>query len=298
MSRLDVASTAWLLLLLAALAAVSGSAARHTEPGAAALRDASGHELALRPYHRIASTSLLADELLLELAEPERIVAFSGYAKPGHPDHHRLASRLTLAGPSDLERMLAARIDLLLASHRGSESELARARQAGIAVFDLGELRGLASLKRNAIAIATLLGDASRGEQLWQHFERRMRAVASDIRPERRQRAMFLVSFGGKLFGGTRGTSYHDVLEAAGLIDIAAERHRDWPQYDPEQVLELDAPWIVTTTGMRAALCSDAWLGQSQACRNGRVVEIQAALLDDPGLRMLDAAEALRDQVY
>ena len=307
MSKLDWVSAAWLALVLAGVAAVGGSATS-PEPVSAAIsgtrakivRDASGRELPVLPYRRIVSTSLLADELLLELAEPERVLAFSRYVKKQHPERQRFHTGLEFAGPGDVERLLEAKVDLLLVNNRGAESELARARAAGIAVFDLGEMRGVATLQRSMLSLASLLGDAARGERLWQRFDRRMRAVAADIPREHRKPALYVATYSGKLFGGTRGTSYHDVLEAAGLIDLAAARYRDWPQYDPEQVLELDPALIVTSTGMARELCAGQWLAPLRACREReqRVIELPAALLDDPGLLMLDAAEALRALAY
>src|ERR1700742_1145791 len=63
------------------LAAGGSTAATPTRPSAAVsgttLSDATGKQVPLRPYTRIASASGLADQLLLELAEPERIVALS-----------------------------------------------------------------------------------------------------------------------------------------------------------------------------------------------------------------------------
>jgi iron complex transport system substrate-binding protein len=306
-SKLDWLSAAWLVLVLGGVAAVGGSATSESprtpaaDSGVAAqtMRDASGRAIAIRPYRRIASTSLLADELLLELAEPERVLAFSRYAST-HPEHQRFHGGPVFAGPGDLERLLEARVDLLLVNNRGAESELARARAAGIVVFDLGEMRGLATLRTSVLSLASLLGDPARGERLWQRYTRRMHAIAGDIPRARRKAALYLATYSGKLFGGTRGTSYHDVLEAAGLIDVAAEHYRDWPQYDPEQLLELDPQLIVTSTGMARELCADPWLARLGACRERerRVIELPRALLDDPGLLMLDAAEALHARVY
>jgi iron complex transport system substrate-binding protein len=124
--------------------------------------------------------------------------------------------------------------------------------------------------------------------------------VAADLPRAERKRALYLAIYAGKLYGGTRGTSYHDVLTAAGLMDIAAERYSGWPQYDPEQLLQLDPPLIVTETGMGSQLCNDVWLRRLSVCTGSRsqLVEISNSLIGDPGLRMLDAAEALHDRVY
>jgi ABC-type Fe3+-hydroxamate transport system substrate-binding protein len=309
--RVDLLSAAWLLLLLAAVTYVGGAfsarsaarsdAAAQTAPApASTVVDVTGRELPRKHYQRIASASQFADGLLLELAEPERILALSHNGRLHDPDSHRYGRRAEVSGPNDLERLIELGADVLVVNHLGAESELARARASGIAVFDLGEMRGLRTLQPSILALATLLGDRSRGERLWQRFSRRLRAVASDIPPEQRMRALYVAIYTGKMYGGTRGTSYHDVLTAAGLIDVAAQKYSTWPEYDPEQLLALDPELIVTNTGMEKELCGNVWLARLRACGGGRagVIEVAAELIGDPGLRMLDAAEDLRGRAY
>jgi iron complex transport system substrate-binding protein len=311
--KTDLWSGCWLLLLLAAVVYVGGAfstsqrAARHVEsrahsgaPAPVSVTDLTGHALACMPYQRIASASQLADGLLLELAEPERILALSHNGRLHDPEAHRYGKRAEISGPADLERLIALGADLLVVNQFGAAADLSRARAAGIAVFELGEMRGVATLQPSIRALATLLGDRARGERLWQRFSRHLRAVASDVSPVQRKAALYLAIYANKIYGGTRGTSYYDVLTAAGLNDVAAARYVGWPQYDPEQLLALDPPLIVTETGMANQLCSNVWLQRLRACASDRagVVEIPGELIGDPGLRMLDAAETLHDRVY
>lgn len=314
MKRVDWISLGWLASVLGALAAVSigpgpngGAggpaqlrAASERAGSARSVRDASGRAVPIADYRRIASASALADRLLVELAEPERLVAFSQNGVSRDEDRHRYGARLAIAGPAELERLLQARVDLLVVNQLGSAQQLARARDAGIEVFDLGEMRGLRTLEGSVSSLAELLGDRARGERLWQRFSRRMRAVAADVPAAQRRSAIYLAVYAGKFFGGTRGTSYHDVLKAAGLVDLAASSHRDWPRYDPEQLLLLDPPLVVTERGMARELCANRWLAELHACRDPArgFIELPGELLGDPGLRMLEAAEALHDLAY
>lgn len=309
MTRADALYTVWLLLLLAAVAYVGRATGEraHLQPTAAStanvettVTDATGRAVPRNAYRRIASASSYADELLLALSEPERIIALSHAGRTHRPDAYLYGARAEISSPSDLERLLTLHADLLLVNHLGAQAELARVRNAGIEVFDLGEMRGLQSLRPNMLALATLLGDRRRGERLWQRFSTQLGAVARDIPPAQHKSALYLAIYAGKLYGGTRGTSYHDVLTAAGLSDSAPERYRDWPQYDPEEVLRMDPGLIVTETGMATQLCQNAWLKALRACHapSSAIVELPSDLLGDPGLGMLDAALALRERVY
>jgi iron complex transport system substrate-binding protein len=321
MTRGSLLKGAWLALVLASVALIAlvhdDAGATHVRspaghPRAASpllvalpsgqrgLADVSGHVVPLRRYARIAAGSSVADDLLLELAEPERIAMLTHYGRTHSVDAHRYGQRPSFGGPTDLERMTQLGIDLLVLNHFGAPAELARAREAGLTVFNLGEMRGLSTLLPNIEALAILLGDPARGERLSARLVRRMTAVAADIPARARKRAMYVAAHGGQLFGAGKRTSYHDVLTAAGLIDATAEHFDDFPHYDPEQLLSLDPEIIVTQQAAVPLFCRIGGLDHLRACQGGArgVVGMDDALLSDPGLEMLEAAEVLRERVY
>jgi iron complex transport system substrate-binding protein len=299
MRALDVAQAGWCVLLLVAAVWLGDRGANASERAAGSpLADAVGHRPALKKFERIASASSYADEILLALAEPERIVALSGQGYRADRDAFRYGKRTLISGPADMEVLFSLRVDLLLINHYAGQADLARAREAGIEVFDLGDMRGLTDLQQNIVAVATLLGDPARGERLWRSWSRQLSAVSRDVPEAARKRAMYVAIYANKLYGGTRGTSYHDVLTAAGLVDIAADKFRDWPQYDPEQLLDLDPPLIITEGGMGEQLCGHTWLRALRACKAGGIVEISRDLMGSAGLGILPAALELRERMY
>jgi iron complex transport system substrate-binding protein len=322
MKATTLLQTGWLVLLLLGVVLVSlvseqaGAAGRVAPPhsrgaraplpwvelpdGKRGLADAGGYVVPLAHYRRIASGGSITDELLLHLAEPERVQFLTRYGREHSLEAYRYGDRPSLAGPTDLDTLQRSKVDLLLVHHFGPPAELARAREAGVQVFNLGEMRGLETLIPNIRVVAALLGHPERGERLIATFTRRMKAVAADLPATRRKRAVYVSAYGGQLFGGGRRSSYHDVLTAAGLLDPAAERYDDYPHYDPEQLIDLDPEIIVTTSASVQGFCAVNGLAQLRACRDGArgVVGLDDALLSNPGLGMLDAAEALRDLVY
>lgn len=320
MRAVDVASAAWLgLALLGVVYAGARDSTQASEPGARGLPtltasttyvpmsrdgkgvvDANGMVVPVRPYRRIASGSTTADALLLALVEPERIVALTDYGKTHSDSPHLYGARFSLVGMHQSEQLVADGIDLIVTNHIRSQAELARIREAGIAVFNLGEMRGLQTLLPNIHAVAALLGEPARGERYAAQLLRRMRMVADDIPSQRRKRAVYVSAYANQLMGGARGTSYHDVIAFAGLIDAASERYAGWLQYDSEQLLELDPDVIVSNDGTAEALCAMGGLRALRACQHDAagVVTLPAGLLGDPGPRMLEAAELLRVKVY
>lgn len=245
---------------------------------------------------RIVSASTVADRLLADLCPPDRIVAVTTQSLDG-PDAHRHRGRATITSLEDIEEIVSLRPDLVLTHNVADARRVERLREAGLRVTDLGTPTGISALRDDVATVAEACGVPDVGRRYVEAFERRMRAVAADIPEAERRQGIYVGLYGDRLFGGTRGTSYHDVLTAAGLRDVAAERYTGWPQYSIEQLLELDPEVIVTRAGMERPLCEHPSLRQLRAC-DGAVIGVEGHHLDDPGPGMLDAAEAVRTAVY
>jgi iron complex transport system substrate-binding protein len=307
MKRANLIEVAWLVgSLVVAVAVVVGTADETSRAmrgsrsrAAGVLVDASGYRVAPRTFHRIASGSILVDRIVMELAAPNRIVGLSRYGSTDSAFDHVYGDRTPIDPNGDLETLLELAPDLLFVNNFVEPRRLARLRDAGIVVFDLGEMHGLATLDQDILVVARLLGEERRGAELARRFRQRLRQVAIDVPESRRKNGMYLGVHGTQLYGGAGGTSYHDVLEAAGLIDIAATRHQGWPAMTSEDILVLDPDVIVSPIGQGRGLCRHVGLAALRACRHpGGIVEIDGALLVEPGLSMLEAAEEIRLEVY
>ena len=113
-----------------------------------------------------------------------------------------------------------------------------------------------------------LVGRPEAAQELERSFRERLGAVARHVPPAQRRSGLYLAIHGSQLFGGTRGTSYHDVLRFGGLLDVAASEHEGWPSFAPEQLLAYDPELIVTQLGMGSALCqrsSSRWRARRSA---------------------------------
>ena len=262
-----------------------------------ALSDATGVLVPRGPYRRIVSGSLLADPILLELCAPEAILAFSARARQAH-DAQRYSGKPSV-DVHRIEDLLALRPDLVLINSLGEQAFTQKLRDAGLVVFDLGRMRGVQTFLGSVLAIGWLTGHLDSAREFAGHFQLRLEAIARHLPLAARRSALYVGVHGSKLYGGTRGTSYHDVLSYAGLVDVAARDFQGWPSYDPEQLLLLDPEIIVTQTGGRAALCERSELARLQACTGrGQVIELDSQLLDDAGLGMLEASELVHLVAY
>jgi iron complex transport system substrate-binding protein len=268
-------------------------------PGVFGVTDATGRVVPVRPYQRIVSTNLVTDRLLVELCEPTRILAISRAAAERKRDGYRYQGMRTVDGFGPVEAMVAQQPDLVLTNSFGAPGSAERLRGAGIEVFDLGELRGEDSLLYVAASLGELLGVPERAQRLMHGFATRMRKVHAGLGTRLPLRSLYLSTLGPDLQGGTRGTSYHDIMIAAGLVDVAAGPYHDWPAYSAEDVLALAPELIVTREGFAAGICRYPGMDHIPPCRGqGRIVELPGELLDEPGLAMLEAAETLFELAY
>lgn len=266
--------------------------------GGRGLADATGTLIPLTPHSRIASGSALADPLLLALASPEQIVAFSAGAGRAR-DAYRYAGKPSVDATRQLEQVIELEPDLVLVNSLGEHARVQRLRDAGLQVFDLGPMWGVQTFLRNVSAVGWLLGRNDAARELAGQFQARLDAIARHLPRAARRTALYVSVEANQLYGGTRGTSFHDVLEYAGLVDVAARDFRGWPSYDPEQLLMLNPELIVTHTGMRAALCEQGQFQRLRACASqDAVIEVDPRLLDDAGIGMLDCAELIHRAAY
>lgn len=261
----------------------------------AAVLDAGGVAVQLGDYRRIASLSLVADHVLLELVDPRRVVAWSGYSSGR--DARRIGGGFAFEGNPGAERILARDPDLVLLTAGAVDAGLvARLRERGVAVFDCGDAYGRTAMLEDVRAIGALVGRGREADAWADALVARLDRLAPGRDPSRPpRRALALSTYGDQLFAGTRAadgraSSYHDVLVAAGLIDVAANRFdQPWPQIPAERLRVLDPGLIVTRTGQATALRRHPALrGQSIP-----IIELDPALWDHPGPPLVEAAEAL-----
>ncbi len=268
-------------------------------PGAAALADARGQTVETGPYQRVLSLHPVGDHLLRELLEPERLVAVTAHSADSHPEGWRFGARPTIGTSKDVEAILALRPDLVVVSNFADEARMARLREAGIAVFDLGEARGVATTRAGIDARGGLLQAPRRAALLRDRFDRELASLEAALPPERPP-GLWLTVFGDSIFGGTVGTSYADLLRYGGVHDLAADHgHVAWPRYRPEQLLAMNPALVLTQEGMGAAICGHSLLGQLAACGpGGRIIELDEGYEGDPGLGVVEGAAKIQRRLH
>ncbi|MGB8225080.1 MAG: ABC transporter substrate-binding protein [Polyangiales bacterium] len=288
------------LLMAAALTGAVSKRSPVEEAGNArrTVEDAGGQRVFVRDYARIVSTSTIADQVLVEIIEPSRVLAVSGHTLRTERSA-AYKNKIGVERARDIETIIELRPDIVFINNFIDRRQVERLKDAGLNVFDLGEMRGLETLVPNIRQLAGVLDVPERGEKLIEQLLHRLRAVSADVPDGEKHRGLYVGIHGSQLYGGSVGTSFHDVLVAGGLHDLAAEAgFRGWPAYTNEQLLSLDPPWIITNPGTERTLCRHPGFQSLSACKTGRIRSVETELLTDPGLGMLRAAEAVHAAVY
>ena len=169
----------------------TGLSARPTE-----LTDARGIVVPVAPYARVLSLSTVADHLLLELLEPERLVGITQYVRDSHPERWRFGDRPGIRSSSELERVLLLEPDLVVVTPFADEAYMARVRKSGARVFDLGETRGVESTLRMIRTLGSLLDAVDRAKALEGRLLRQLWALDAAVPPAERVAGMYLGVYG------------------------------------------------------------------------------------------------------
>lgn len=270
------------------------------KPNSNVLVDARGRRVTTGSYRRIVSLHTVADGILLELVEPERLIGVSAYTLDTNPIGYRFGAKPGIERSADVEPVLALRPDLVVVSKFADEAYLTRLRERGVAVFDLGEMRGVRDTRANIQTLAALLELPERGRRIAHDYARNLAALEAAVVRLEKPWGIYLSVLGDSLFGGTEGSSYGDLLHYGGIHDLAATRgYTGWPRYSPEQLIALDPPVIVTSRGRTQMICGNALLGRLTACRGeGRIIEMPQRNHSDSGLGLVNAAQDLQTLVH
>lgn len=171
------------------------------------------------PYERIVSINLSADELVLQLADPENIAALSRMVFD--PELSRLADRAHnfTATDGSAEEILRLRPDLVLAGEYSHRTTTELLEQTGANVVRLPVATNLEEARGLIRRVAGILNVPRRGEALIQDMDKRLRRLESESPASGNRPTALFYGQGGHTQG--TGTLAHHILRAAGFKNHA-----------------------------------------------------------------------------
>ncbi|MGE0154737.1 MAG: ABC transporter substrate-binding protein [Reyranellaceae bacterium] len=167
---------------------------------------------------RIVSINLCTDQLVLELADRERIVSVSVLASD--PEFSAVAdkARGLPANRGLAEEIVRLRPDLVLAHKYASRQAVAMLQRLGVRVVEIDLPQDLEAVEAQILAIAAAVGAEARGRAMVQDIRRRLAALppAAEPRPTAAIYEPSGYAFGADSLGDA-------ILNAAGYDNLAAK---------------------------------------------------------------------------
>ncbi len=168
---------------------------------------------------RIVSLNMCTDELVLRLADRDRIASVTWLSRDPRNANMAEAARAVGVNHGLVEEVLADRPDLVVAGAYTTRPAVALLRRTGVPVHEFGVPRSIAEMRAQITEMAALLGEEARGARLVAGIDARLAAIAAR-RPAGHPRAVVLRPNG---FTVGRGSLVDEILTAAGLDNLAAD---------------------------------------------------------------------------
>lgn len=251
-----------------------------------------------QPPQRIVAGSILATEVLLEIAPRQRLAAVHELA--ADPHFSLVADTvgdLPLCGATP-ERLLAARPDLVIVDAFTRAETLALLRGAGVPVVRTGDPANFADIAANVRRIGRVCHLEAEAEALVARMERDLESVRTAAPEFADWRVLCL---DGALHSYGAGSLPDAVLTTAGARDLAAEQGVGaFRRLDAESVLAWRPDAIVVTVPADAARSPGEWLRQHPGLRllpcvqQDRIVAIPGPLLSTTSHLLVGAAQHLQ----
>jgi len=268
------------------------------------LKDPSGLRLELkRAPVRIISLTLGTDEMLLALVAPERIAGLTHLvddprASCATEQAKAVKNRVT----ANAEEILLASPDLVLVATYTQAAQVKLLAKSGAPIWRFGTFNSLDDLRQNIRMLSRLCGVRKRGEQLIQQMDARLRRVRERIPKGRRPRVLFVTK---GLWTAGKGTTVHDILTAAGAINLAALKGREgWSKMSAEEVIDWNPEIVIAQTQQAKTIPAHTWLARQPglaelpAVKNQRVWAVPARAMTSVSQHVVEAVEAVQKVLF
>jgi iron complex transport system substrate-binding protein len=229
---------------------------------------------------RVASLNLTADELLVEMLPPGRLVAVTRWADD--PEMSTVAGRVPASAArlprADLERLIALRPDIVIVSEYTDADFLHLLGKSGLRHHRLSGLASLAGIGAAIRELGAAVGTPDAAARLTARMDRVLADLDGRLQGASRTRVLYWAD--PHTAGG--GTSFDALIRAAGGANVGRELGlAGIVPLSSERAFAADPDvWLVTRgSGARQALERHPLLSRTRAARAGRIVEMPNRLL-------------------
>jgi iron complex transport system substrate-binding protein len=259
-------------------------------PNGTSIVDDFGDSVALAPAARIASLNPTTTEFFFAIGAERRLVGRD------HFDEWPVAAKsLPDLGPGlgpNVEKILAARPDIVVLSAANDNRAAARAlRAAGVRVVGL-KIDRIADFRRAAMTLGALAGDTAAARYTVDTVERTLGRIRAATAPLRHPRVLWYLWDNPILVLGS-GSYQSELLAIAGGDNVYSDRAEAAAQVSLEDVLRRDPEVILLDPGKASLIRQSPRWKNVAAVRDSRLMDVNDALLNRPGVALGMAASSL-----
>lgn len=245
------------------------------------------------PAARVVSLAPSITESLFAIGAGDRVVGVTDYCD--YPPAARRKPRVGGMINPNMEAVVALKPDLIVLSMEGNiRDDFRRLTGLGFPVL-VTNPRTFEGIYRSIGQLGTLTGCADSAARLVASLRAREAALRKQAGNEA-VRTLLVVSVQPLLVAG-RNTFIHELLEAAGAVNLAAYARGNYPAYSRETVIANNPDVILVTSDAVADASSLTRLFPEwqivAAVRHRRIHRVESNLVTRPGPRALDALESL-----
>jgi iron complex transport system substrate-binding protein len=235
---------------------------------------------AASPPARVASLNLTADEVLVEILPPGRLVGATTYADQEGTSNiiGRVPAAVTRFPKVDLERLLALSPDLVIVSEYTDADSLHQLETSGVRIHRMQGLRSLAGIRAAVLELARAVGETEAAARLVARYDTILTDLERRLAGAPKPRVLY---WSGALTAG-RDTAIGALIEAAGAVNVGHDLGLDgFAPIGAERAFLADPDVILIGTwpGVLESLRSDPLLSKARAVREGRIVQMPTELL-------------------
>ncbi|WP_273365971.1 ABC transporter substrate-binding protein [Alicyclobacillus herbarius] len=244
------------------------------------LTDDAGHKLTLakQPQHIVSATEG-TDEILTALVPKKRIAMVTSQAS--NPNYSNVRAQVKgipaiSDAASDVEKILAAKPDLVLLASYTKPGAVQQIEQASVPAYEFNNFNSIADIERNIGVVGKLVGEPAKANRLVSAMKQNLSGIHQAVKNEKKLSVLDYSSYG---FAAGNQTTVNDMIVDAGGINAAAKLN-GWAKVTDEEIVKMNPDVIIDSSDDKAfiqKILHDPKLQTVSAVKNHRVYAINGA---------------------
>ncbi len=211
------------------------------------VKDGAGNSVIVKskPMH-IVSVTLGTDEILFALVDPSRLAAITANASDAAQSNVvSLAPQVkTQLAKADPEAIIALHPDLVFVASYTDAAVVKQLKDAGLAVFLLGNFATIKDVENNIVLIGQTVGEEQKAQHVVDWMESQLLVISQAVKGAKPASVMYYAPDG---YSDGPGTLIDDIITSAGGVNaVTAGGIKDaFPQLNDEFVVKQDPDYIL-----------------------------------------------------